>query len=72
MNTQKAIYTINKKRLNNKNKWYVLQLNVNGVDISLKGYNTWIQRLEIGNLNYSSGMGISVSEFKNFLQDTLK
>lgn len=72
MKTENAIKIINKTRKENKNKWYFMQLTVNGMDISLKGYNTWIQKLIIGNMENSSGMDIKVSEFNEFLKSNLK
>ena len=67
MNTQEFIKTINALRLENKVKWYQWQGEVNGKQVALKGYNTWVQRLNVGGISHSSGMDISVKEFKEFL-----
>ena len=56
MNTQEFIKTINTLRLENKNKWYQWQGEVNGKQVALKGYNTWVQRLNVDNITYGSRM----------------
>lgn len=67
MNTQEFVKTINTLRLENKNKWYQWQGEVNGKQVALKGYNTWVQRLNVDNITYGSSMDIGVKEFKEFL-----
>ena len=67
MNTQEFIKTINALRLENKGQWYQWQGVVNGKQVTLKGYSTWMQRLNVDGISHSSGMDISVREFKEFL-----
>ena len=67
MNTQEFIKTANALRLENKGKWYQWQGEVNGKQMALKGYGTWVQRLSAGSVLYSSNMDMSVKEFKEFL-----
>jgi hypothetical protein len=62
---------INKIRLQNKNKWYFIEVEVNNKIIQIKGYDTWIQIFKINDdrINYSSPMDFKVAEFKNYLTD---
>ena len=70
---KELIKDINNKRKANKNKWWFYSgKTLSGQDFKIKAYNTWIQRLEIGDLIYSSGMDIKVSEFNNILESNLK
>jgi len=73
---EEAIKQINSFRLQNKNKWYQIDLNFNGFNFKMKIYNTWVQ------LNYkykdekllyndSSGMDQSITEFKDYLKKSL-
>ena len=73
---QELVRIINQVRLDNKDKWYFFNNYENG--IRLKGYNTWIQIIYLYKTgsNYangahylvdSSGMDISVTEFKEYL-----
>lgn len=64
---------INKTRKENKGTWWFYSgKTLSGMDFKLKAYGTWIQILQIGDLTYSSGMDIKVSEFNNFLESNLK
>ena len=67
MTTQEFIKTINALRLENKGKWYQWCGEVNNHDVSLKGYGTWVQRLEVDGVIYGGNMDVSVKEFKEFL-----
>ena len=61
------IKTINKLRLNNKNGWYYFNEIVNGKDIKIKGYNTWLQILKIDDISFPTTMNNSVKDFKKEL-----
>jgi hypothetical protein len=63
---------INDLRKNNKNKWVSQYIDYNGVQIGLKSYNTWVQILKVNDYNYSSCMDISVKQFNEFLNESLK
>ena len=67
--TQDAIKQINKFRLDHKNEWVFLNVNLNGLNFRFKFYNTWIQIAETPDgRRGSSGMDIQVNQFKSFLQ----
>ena len=59
---------INNLRLQNKNKWYTYQGTVNNKNVALKGYNTWLQILQVDGLTVPTVTDISVSEFKQTLR----
>lgn len=63
---------INALRLANKNKWYVWQGVVNGAQVQVKGFNTWLQIQRVNGVDYSGGMDISVKEFKLTLENATK
>ena len=71
MTKLELIKLINDLRKANKNNWVNQCIDYNGIKISLKSYNTWVQVLVIngGNKN-SSNMDISVKQFNEFLNET--
>ena len=71
------IKLINKHRLENKNKWYEISVALNGFNYELKCYNTWVQLAYVYKQNKliyksSSGMDISVKEFKEYLNNLIQ
>jgi len=58
---------INETRKKNKDQWYYLIVNFKGHELELKGYNTWLQRLNIDGIDFSFPMGKSVKDFKDEL-----
>ena len=74
---QTLIKLINKHRLNNKNNWYQCNVSCNGYNYKIKGYNTWVQLCYVYKdnellYNNPSSMDISIKEFKQFLNNTIK
>jgi len=59
------IKEINQARLAAKGGWWTYVSRDNRIRI--KGYGTWIQRLEHDNSVYSGPMDCTVKEFKDFL-----
>lgn len=59
---------VNDQRLYNKDKWVFWQGTVSGKQIQYKAYNTWIQILRIDSIDYSSAMGLNVTQFKEHLE----
>ena len=71
-----AIKQINAFRLENKNRWYQIELNYDTHVYKMKIYNTWVQifrKVKDGNIlwNDSSAMDIKVGEFKKYLQEKI-
>lgn len=69
---ENTIKIINKERLSNKNKWWIYFGSYKGIGFKIKAYNTWVQIFETDNFKDSSGMDISVSDFKKYLFETLE
>ena len=65
------IALINKKRLENKNDWYLFVGNVECKKVIIKGYNTWLQRFTVDGVDHSNTMENSVSKFKSHLEGAL-
>ena len=59
---------INKLRLNNKSSWYSYSGIVDGKNVSLKAYGTWLQIYKVNGVDYSNCMDVSVKKFKEDLQ----
>ena len=66
-NVNELINEVNKFRLLNKNKWYVIIFvnETSGEQTSLKIYNTWIQTAS--KPLFDTSMDKSVTEFKNII-----
>lgn len=71
MNTQDFVKEINSLRLANKGKWYTWQGVVNGKDVSLKGYNTWLQILRVNGLQCGNCADRSIKAFKSDLSEAV-
>ena len=62
------IKEINNLRLKSRGGWYQWVGSVEGKEIKLKGYKTWLQIYKVDGIDYSGGMDIGVKEFKNTLE----
>ena len=67
LNTQAFIKTVNDLRLANKNSWYTWQGIVNGKNVQLKGFKTWLQVFYVDSLQCGNCSDKSVKEFKQDL-----
>jgi len=62
-----------KKELNNTRKkagesWYTFMKIVEGKNIEIKGYKTWLQIFRVNGISHHSAMDISVKEFNNNIE----
>lgn len=71
MNTQDFVKYVNKTRLENKNKWYFLNLVVNDKQVMIKGFGTWLQVFNVNGLNIPTVSDISVTDFKKLLSESV-
>ena len=62
---------VNKRRLENKNSWIYGCEEVCECSVLYKAYNTWIQILEINGIRCSNPCDQKVSDYKNFIMDSL-
>ncbi len=72
MDTKEFIAIINKLRISNKDKWVSWSGLVNGYEVSLKSFNTWIQVINVGMVKDSGPMDCSIAEFKEFLSKAVQ
>jgi len=63
------IKEINKLRNSNKNKWYTWTGSVDGKEIKIKGYGTWLQVYTVEGIDYSGNQDIKVKEFRSVLAE---
>ena len=68
MNTAEFVKTVNRLRLDSKNKWYTLTGTVNGCNFEIKGFGTWLQVISVNGINCANCMEQSVTEFKKHLK----
>lgn len=66
-NTDEFVKEINTIRLSNKDKWFTWSGMVNGYEVSLKAFNTWVQVINVGMVKESGPMDCTPKEFKQFL-----
>jgi hypothetical protein len=62
------ILKINQLRKANKNKWFSWTGVVDGKNVKVKCYNTWLQILNVDGLQHNTVMDISVAEFNTTLE----
>ena len=72
-----VIKLINKFRLQNKNKWYQVELHYSPYIYKMKIYNTWVQlcyQTKDGIIlnNNPSIMDMNISQFKDYLNNVIK
>lgn len=72
MDNLEFVKTVNALRLANKNKWYYFQGTVNGKDVQLKGYGTWLQIFTVNGWNCSNAMEQKVGSYKLHLQSMIE
>lgn len=71
-NTKDTLKAINAERLANKNKWIFIQVTKEDKIILLKSFDTSIQILRVGDIDYHSGWDLKVSEFKDKITGALE
>ena len=60
-----------KKEVNQKRRnggWYQLIAIVEGKEVKLKGFKTWLQILKVDNMDCPSPMGLTVAAFNKHLE----
>ena len=61
---------VNKKRLDNKGKWFFIVATVDGKHVAVKGFNTWLQRCTIDGVEHGNCGDQTATEFKEYLNKT--
>lgn len=67
INVADFVKTVNKARLANKNNWYCFSGFVNGVEIKIKAYGTYLQIFKIDGVSSGGLCDISIKRFKEIL-----
>ena len=70
MTVSQFVHDVNQKR-RDFNGWYCWSGNVNGKEIQIKAYKTWIQVAYVNGVKHSSPMDLSVYRFKQFLENLI-
>ncbi len=58
---------VNKHRLSNKNRWYQVCATVDGKQVKIKAFGTWLQIFLVGDFSYSNSMDETPTQFKRSL-----
>ena len=66
------IKDINKLRLSNQNKWHFVGCTVEGKEIKIKFFKTWLQIYNVNNINYANCMDRNIKGFKDDLAKPFK
>lgn len=72
---EKFLDQVNRLRRDYKDKWIFINASVDGMHVTIKNYNTYLQIYHIdgSRINWGSGSGdIKVSEWKEMLADGLE
>jgi len=70
--TDQLIKEINKTRRKEKDRWFLFQIFMGDKDITMKIYNTWIQRTYPTALGLENTMDMKVKDFSLHLASALK
>jgi hypothetical protein len=71
MTKQEFLKKINKDRKANKDKWLFTMEEVEGCQVAVKSFNTWVQIMHSNGVKYSGPMDCSVKVFNAVLEDAL-
>ena len=68
LSVETAITRINKLRRFNVGRWYYFEGNVEGKQVAIKGYGTWLQVFKVEGADVSNTPDGKVSEFLTHLK----
>ena len=71
MNLDLFIHAVNTERKQNKGKWWTFIGHCENKEVKIKGFNTWIQRMEFDGCTDAGPMDCSVKVFNEYLRNTL-
>ena len=72
MDAKEFVKVVNNIRLSNKDKWYTFVGEVEGKQVSLKAYGTWLQVFRVNEVSYANCMERTITEFKGDLAAPFK
>jgi len=68
LNLRQFVHDVNLVRRQNKNKWWTWRGVVNGESVTIKAYNTWVQRMDVDGMASSGPHECCVEDFKKFIR----
>lgn len=71
-NVEGFVHEVNKARKGSNNQWYSANCMMQGKQIQIKGFGTWLQTLRVSGIDYSTTMELSVESYKELLSNTYK
>ena len=71
MTKQEFITLFHAKRKASKNSWFLLREEIDGNEVALKAFGTWIQRLEYKGWKDSGPSDCKVKDVTTYLENTL-
>ena len=71
MTIEEFIKAVNDKRLAKSHGWYSGRYEVNGKIVLIKGYQTWLQILNVDGVEHSGGTALKVNKFKEQLREAV-
>lgn len=72
MTTSEFLKVVRTARLKHKNQWYWVQETVNGKWVTIKAFNTCIQRMVVGNVRESGPLDSTVKQMNEFIVDMVE
>lgn len=67
MTSQQWLTEVNNERKSNKNQWIFRCEYVDGKQVYLKSFNTYIQRYKVDDIDHTPPMGLNVGQWKTAL-----
>lgn len=71
-NSQSFTQELNSLRLSNKNKWFTLEADVDGKNVVVKCFGTWLQIFRIDGIDHAGPMDMKVTQWKKYVQDSIE
>jgi len=72
MELENFIKEVNAKRKTNKNNWYTFSGIVNGKNVQLMAFNTYLRTFEVNGVRYGGICDITVKRFNETLNEPFK
>ena len=70
--TSKQDFINRVNKLRKSGEWYTYEGDIEGKDVRLMGYGTWLKIFKVDDVDYSNCMECKVSEFKKDLETPFK
>jgi hypothetical protein len=71
LNKHRFIKLVNEKRKASKDAWYFILEEVEGKEVKIKGFKTWLQIMEVDGVRLSTAPDITVKKFNETIEKAL-